>query len=84
MVIKVVKVNPDIPEAGVDRHSPRFIFVFRLPPEMASMTFLSLIDVVGSSFVVLVLEVEKYGIEKDCNCWEDKWGKTIYYASYII
>ena len=64
MVIKVIKVNPDIPEAGVDIHSPRFISVFRLPAEMASMPFFSLIDVVGSSFVVLVLEVEKYGIRR--------------------
>ena len=35
------------------------------------MTFLSLIDIVGSGFVVLVLDVEKCGIEKESNCWED-------------
>ena len=59
--------------------------MFRLPSEMASITFLSLIDVVGSSFVVLVLEVEKYSIEKDCNCWEDNGERLfIYDASYII
>ena len=77
MIIKMVKVNLDIPEAGVDRHSRRFLFVIRLPSEMTSMTFLSLIDV-GSSFVVLVLDVEKHGIEKDHYCWEDKLGKIIY------